>query len=105
VAGLLGVVLAGLWMYTDHAFSYRNENLLLFNPLALSLVVLAPAQLTGARWAQRPARWLGVLLAALAGLALAIHVVPGFNQVNGELIGLVLPVNWAFWQVGRRLHG
>ena len=38
VAGLAGLVLAGLWGLTDHVMAYRNENLLQLNPLALLLL-------------------------------------------------------------------
>ena len=42
LAGLSGVILAGLWLLTDHSAAYRNENLFQFSPLALPLVVLLP---------------------------------------------------------------
>ena len=39
VAGLAGTVLAGLWVFTDHLYSYRNENLFQLNPLSLLVAV------------------------------------------------------------------
>src|SRR5690606_27748305 len=54
LAGVGGVVLAGLWALTDHEAAYRNENLFQLNPLSLALVVLVPAAAYGARWARHP---------------------------------------------------
>ena len=44
VAGIAGLILAGLWGFTDHVMAYRNENLFQLNPLAL---LLAPAMVLG----------------------------------------------------------
>ncbi len=93
LAGTAGVIIAGLWAFTDHAAAYRNENLLQMSPLALPLVVLVPALAYGARWAARPALWLSLAVAALSVLGLLLKVLPGFVQVNGEIIALALPVN------------
>jgi hypothetical protein len=95
VAGLLGVVLAGLWGLTDHMAAYRNENLFQLNPLALALVVLVPAA------AYRPVRlapWPVVIATALAGLSvlgLVLGTLPLFYQVNGEIIAIAAPVHVA----------
>src|SRR5690606_38678661 len=42
IAGLLGVILVLLWAFTEHAVTYRNENLFFINPLLLGLAVLIP---------------------------------------------------------------
>jgi membrane-associated phospholipid phosphatase len=42
VGGLGGLVLAGLWAFTDHTMAYRNENLFQLNPLLLGLAALVP---------------------------------------------------------------
>jgi hypothetical protein len=95
VAGVLGVVLAGLWGLTDHAAAYRNENLFHFNPLALPLAVVFPVLL------YRPGRvlpwavWLATAVAALSVLGLLLKPLPWFVQVNGEIIALALPVHLA----------
>lgn len=102
MAGILGSVLAGLWLATDHAASARNENLFLLNPLWLALaVVLGPACL-GRAWARRPARVLAIAAALLAAAALIVKLLPPFYQANGPLIALLLPVQvataWLVWR-------
>jgi hypothetical protein len=90
VIGLLGVVLTILWTVTDHAFAHRNENLLLFNPLWLLLVVLLPlALMSGKTWSF--ARRLALAVAVLDVLALLAHVVLLSRQSNLALVGLALP--------------
>jgi hypothetical protein len=96
LAGLGGVVLAGLWAFTDHAMAYRNENLFQVNPLVLALAVLVPLALTGSGRAGRWGRALAVGLAGLSLLGLAIQVLPGFDQVNGQVIALALPIHIGF---------
>jgi Domain of unknown function (DUF4105) len=91
LAGLAGVVLAGLWGLTDHVMAYRNHNLFQLDPLALALV---PAMVVGVRrgapaWGVKLA-WLVVVL-ALIGLLLKL--LPGWGQVNGPIIALALPAH------------
>ena len=96
VGGLGGVILAGLWAFTDHTMAYRNENLLQLNPLLLALAVLVPLGLAGV---ERAGRWARPLALALAGLSLAgfvLQVLPGLDQVNGAIIGLLLPIHLGF---------
>jgi hypothetical protein len=91
LAGVAGVVLAGLWGLTDHAMAYRNHNLFQLDPLALALV---PAVVVAVR---RGAPGWGVKLAklvvALAAVGLAIKLLPGWGQVNGPIIALALPAH------------
>jgi hypothetical protein len=95
VAGILGVILAGLWLFTDHAAAYRNENLFHLNPLSLALVVLVPLMVF------RPGRWGAWAMGAAAGVAglsalgLLLKPLPWLYQVNGEIIALALPVHLA----------
>jgi hypothetical protein len=93
LAGLGGVVLAGLWAFTDHAMAYRNENLFQVNPLVLGLAVLVPLALAGSGRAGRWARMLALGLAGLAVVGLIIQALPGFDQVNGPIIALALPIH------------
>ncbi len=96
-AGLLGVVLVGLWGFTDHAAAYRNENLLLFNPLALPLAVLFPL-LMGGRGGARLERWtvgLALVVAVAGVLGVVFKLLPWFHQVNGELLALAVPIHMA----------
>jgi hypothetical protein len=97
LAGLAGVVLAGLWGLTDHAMAGRNENLFQVNPIALVLAALVGPLSTGAEWARR----LGLRLAAAAAicslLGLVLKLFPGFDQVNGPIIALALPAHLGTW--------
>jgi hypothetical protein len=107
LAGTLGVVLAGLWAFTDHAAAYRNENLLHFSPLALALVLLVPLVAYGARWAVEPARWVAWALVGLSVLGVLLKALPQFHQGNAELIALALPIHLALaWSIEhmRREH-
>jgi hypothetical protein len=90
LAGLFGVVLAGLWLFTDHSAAYHNENLLQLNPLALALF---PLLLRSTPSWTRGALWVAGLLTALSLAGLLLKLTPGFYQVNGEIIGLALPIH------------
>ncbi|MBW3572609.1 MAG: DUF4105 domain-containing protein [Gemmatimonadetes bacterium] len=104
-AGTAGVLLVGLWAFTNHEIAYRNENLLQLSPLALPLVVLVPCVAYGARWAARPAWILSAAVAALSLLGLVMQVLPGLDQRNAHIIGVALPVNLALAWTVRRLAG
>lgn len=80
-AGLLGSVLAFLWLFTDHWVSRLNLNLLLLNPLWL-LVAAIPAL-------RRPGAW---LLAACGVFALASPWLPP-GQYNADVVAATLPLN------------
>ena len=93
VTGLLGAVVLGAWLGTQHLFWYRNENLLLANPLSLFLVVLAPLSY----WKPRLARAAGIvagIVALAAAVALVLKGLPS-SQRNLELIALLLPPHFA----------
>jgi hypothetical protein len=101
VVGFLGVLLTLLWVVTDHTFAHRNENLLLFNPLWLVLAVLAPMTAVKGRLAHTT-RWLTFVLAALAAIALGLHIVRLSREGNGAIIALALPPILALaWAVHR----
>lgn len=93
--GGAGLVLAGLWMATDHAAAWRNQNLLLLSPLWW-LTMPAWAQLLWrdriAGWAARIARSAANL--ALLGIAIAafLKVFKRFEQGNLEWLLLMWPV-------------
>jgi len=95
-SGLSGLVLIGLWALTDHVSAWRNENILLFNPLCL---LLLPCWLGAfrARWHPSPfALRIGMTIAFCAGLAFFIKVFPAFPQDNRFWIALLLPLHLAF---------
>jgi hypothetical protein len=90
VAGLAGLVLAGLWGLTDHVMAYRNENLFQLNPLALVLLPGVVWAVRGSPWARAAATIAGIV-AALSLLGLLLKLLPGFDQRNGPVIALALP--------------
>ena len=90
LAGLFGLVLAGLWAFTDHTAAYQNENLFQLNPLQLALFPLLVRSTSSS--AQLPV-WVAGFLAALSLAGLLLKPIPGFYQVNGEIIGLALPIH------------
>lgn len=103
VAGVLGTVLLFLWTFTDHVFAYGNENLFQANPLALGVAVLVPAAVLGRGGAAGLAARLARALAALAFLGMLLQALPGFDQLNGEVVALALPVHVGMAAAVRRL--
>ncbi|MEO5904230.1 MAG: DUF4105 domain-containing protein [Gemmatimonadaceae bacterium] len=99
LAGLSGVLLAGLWAFTDHVYSYRNENLFQLNPISL-IVLVAVIRLIAARageadWASRLSsaqRW-SFIVAVLPVVGFVLQVLPMFRQVNGDIIALAMPIH------------
>jgi len=102
VAGLLGTILLVLWVATDHAAAYYNENLLLFNPLWLVLAVTMPlyyARGVGSRLNRATA----LTILGLAVVALLMHLVRLSAQDNFAIIALGLPTALAVaWVATRR---
>ncbi len=90
--GVGGLILLGLWGFTDHLVARANENVLQLNLLALPLVVLLPAGIRrGGGWGRSALR-ASVVVAAVAVAGLLLKIFPGFGQVNLEIIALILPV-------------
>ncbi len=97
--GLGGVMLIVLWTLTDHISAWRNENLLLLNPLCL-LLLPAWCGATRAHWQPSVfAQRLGFVIALLAALAFFVKVFPAFAQDNRFWIALLLPLHIAFWLI------
>jgi len=94
LTGILGAAILFAWMFTKHTFWAANENLLLVNPLSVWLVPLAIMSARNKRWA-RPAAIAAVIVALCSALALVLSGVPGAGQVNGAVLALTLPVNFA----------
>ncbi len=104
LCGLVGLGLAALWILTSHLAAWGNENLLLFNPLALLLLPLAWARWRDAPPPCRLQRWLLPAASALAALALFLKFLPFRIQDNGEWIALMLPVHLALYFAFRARH-
>jgi hypothetical protein len=100
VAGIAGVLVTFLWGFTNHADTYRNENLLQLNPVSLLLA----AFLIRLMWKRRRSSGdrdsgrLGALRVAtiVAGasiLGFLIQALPRIDQVNGDVIALAMPLH------------
>lgn len=94
IAGLLGMVLLLAWTSTRHVFWYRNENLLLVNPLSLWLALLVGLSWRRPRYV-RPAAIVAAVIAAMGVLALALKALPPFTQNDFATIALILPAHLA----------
>lgn len=88
-----GALLVFFWFFSAHWAATGNQNLVLFNPLYLGLVLLwvRPAWRAAAAW------WAGALF-ALGAFGSFLKVLPAFDQQNLEWVLLLLPVQWALWQ-------
>ncbi|MGK2963802.1 MAG: Lnb N-terminal periplasmic domain-containing protein [Gemmatimonadaceae bacterium] len=100
IAGVAGTLLAFLWSFTDHIYSYRNENLFQLNPVSLiaaafivRLVWKRRGEAATSAAALRDARrvTLGVALISVAGFLL--QIMPGLDQVNSSVIALAMPLH------------
>ncbi|MGD8278929.1 MAG: DUF4105 domain-containing protein [Gemmatimonadota bacterium] len=90
-AGVFGTMIAMLWAFTEHTATYANENVLQVEPLSLLLAGLLVAAAFGR--GMRKARLLAFVIAAIAVTGFVMQVLPGFDQVNGAIVGLVAPVH------------
>ena len=102
IAGAGGTALVIAWLFTKHYFMSRNENLLHFDPLSLALVVLVPLSIYGLRGVSKALKVAG-LVASLSLLGFAAQGVSFFDQNNGEVIALALPMNLVVWWAVHRL--
>ncbi len=97
VAGMAGLILAGLWTLTDHVAAYANENLFQLDPVAMVLAMLLPLALLSSRRSVRAASNVSAVILAIAAAGLAFKLVPGLHQVNGIVIAFALPVHLGVW--------
>lgn len=106
VAGVLGTLILGLWVGTEHVFTYRNENVLQMTPLSLALAVLAPLAVLRGR-AAGAAAGIAFAVAALSLLGFAAQALPALDQLNGPIVALCLPAHLATaWALrGRAAYG
>lgn len=104
--GFFGTLIELLWAFTNHVVTYRNENVLQANTLSLLLAGFAVAALMGSVRARRWAVWLALFVAGCSALGFMIQALPQFDQVNGDIIGLMMPIHgiiayilWYRWKV------
>lgn len=91
--GLAGVVLAGMWAFTDHVATSRNENVLQVTILALALGALLPSARAGRPGVNRAVRVLAWLVAGLSLIGVLLKLLPASHQVNGQVLALLVPIN------------
>ena len=99
--GLGGLVLIGLWGLTEHQSAWRNENILLLNPLCL---LLLPTWIASFRrnWTVSPrAQILAWAILFCAAVGLFLKVLPSFVQANLHWILLILPIHLALARSAR----
>lgn len=98
-AGLIGLLILGLWIATDHVWAYSNANLAFFHPLWFAVIPLVRRSRTHWGFAARSllllCKWL-----VLAGLVVAVR---GGPQSNAQMAALAIPPMIAtLWLAGRR---
>lgn len=95
LAGVAGLVAAGMWAFTHHEFMYANENVLQVNPLSLLLLGLLPFT-TRADPDSRLTHYAALVALTVFGASLAgvlAGALPFMNQQSGEVIALALPLH------------
>jgi hypothetical protein len=101
--GLLGTALLLSWFFTDHVFWTLNENVFQANPVSLLLAlvlmvllvreVLNPSDGRSEIWAGKRVGAVAKVVGGLAIAGLFVQVFPGFDQVNGEVMAVLLPAH------------
>jgi hypothetical protein len=89
IGGVAGTLLIAL-LFTDHLFSYGNENLFLFNPLLFAVAVLLPLSGRSEAWGRR-ARAAVLATTTLALLGLLWQLAPASVHANAIFFALALP--------------
>ena len=101
IAGALGGIFVFFWVATDHLVAHHNENILQCSPLALGLIVSAVMFAFGKARGRRLTKQLTTVIAAGSALGLVLKVLPWFDQGNGAIIALFLPL-WVGVAMGAR---
>ena len=90
--GFLGCLFLFLWIFTNHEVAYRNENLLQCVPFALLFVWQGTAMAFGRRGSAARAHQVAILGLACSAAGLVLKALPWFDQKNGHIIALLLPL-------------
>jgi hypothetical protein len=93
LTGMAGVIMAGLWAFTDHAVAARNENVLQCSVAALVLAGVLPFALSDRPWALKASRVFAILVGVLSVLGVVLKVLPGFYQANWPVLAMFVPAN------------
>lgn len=95
VAGLLGTVMAFVWLGTEHRFGWANHNLMLLSPLSW-LLLPGGWRLARGRAAGTLFRVVLIATVVLAILATFLHWSATVPQANAHWIAMLLPIHAAF---------
>jgi hypothetical protein len=95
--GLLGLILACLWAFTNHKVAYANANIMQFAPWALVLFGYGIGVALGRPGATRKARALALSAVVFSALGVLCKLFPGLNQDNWPFILLCLPAWLGLW--------
>jgi hypothetical protein len=90
--GLPALVLTFMALFTDHAVTYWNENVILATPFVFAAALLGILFASGVRRAGTIAAWLWLSQFALALVYLLLKFIPGFVQSNWPIVAIILPV-------------
>lgn len=102
VLGFFGSLFVFVWIFTDHAVGYRNENILQLAPFLLALAGYGVGVARGRARAARAAAALTAAAAAASLLGLLLKAIPAFSQDNAAFIAVCLPL-WGGAALGARL--
>ena len=98
--GLLGTALVLSWFLTDHYYWGLNENVFQANPFSLALAAVFLLAAFGR--SRVVVVHLTLAVAALSMGGLLLQLLPGLDQVNGEVLALMLPAHLGLaWGVSR----
>ena len=95
--GLLGLILACLWAFTNHKVAHANANILQFAPWTLVLFGYGIGVALGRQRATRRAAALVLSAAVISVLGIVCKALPGLNQDNWPFILLCLPIWSGLW--------
>jgi hypothetical protein len=99
VAGLLGLILAALWAFTNHKAAHANANILQLAPVAIVLVGYGIGVARSRERATRRAFYVAAAALAFAALGIVAKVLPGDAQDNSAFVALMVPL-WAGMALG-----
>jgi hypothetical protein len=95
-AGILGLFLTLVSLFTDHVIAYYNENLFLTNPVSAIIPFVAVAYLINKKWSERWLRNLWYIHLGLGILLIILKIIPAFDQDNSLAMATLMPLYMAF---------
>jgi Domain of unknown function (DUF4105) len=101
VIGVFGLLLALLWVATEHVAAHRNQNLLFVQPLWLAVALLMP--FIGRRRSARSLVLLAVRISAVLTAIGAVVALTGWRQHSGAIAAFTAPVNLVTYVLVLRL--